>query len=77
MFCVCLVNLWMVGDSDFVCLLGIYYSYIILGIIYYLLNSCLCVYIGIVFLNIGDVLLLKLCSMWFLMCLILIFSGYL
>lgn len=46
----------MVGDSDFVRLLGIYYSYIILGIIYYLLNSCLCVYIGIVFLNIGDVL---------------------
>lgn len=56
MFCVRLVNLWMVGDSDFVRLLGIYYSYIILGIIYYLLNSCLCVYIGIVFLNIGDVL---------------------
>lgn len=39
------------------------------------IKSCLCAHIGTVFSNTGDVLQLKLCSMWFLMCLILTFSG--
>lgn len=70
--CVRSVNLWMVGDSDFARLSGIHHSHIILGITHHPSNSCLCAHIGTVFSNTGDVLPLKLCSMWFLMCLILI-----
>lgn len=73
--CVHSVNLWMVGDSDFARLSGIHHSHIILGITHHPSNSCLCAHIGTVFSNTGDVLQLKLCSMWFLMCLILTFSG--
>lgn len=54
---------------------GIHHSHIILGITHHPSNSCLCAHIGTVFSNTGDVLQLKLCSMWFLMCLILTFSG--
>lgn len=68
--CVRSVNLWMVGDSDFARLSEIHHSHIISGIIHHPSNSCLCAHIGTFFSNTGDVLQLKLCSVWFLMCLI-------